>query len=573
MSPFVATLACLAASLLAICAYAQTAQPWDEFPISYWMGPQVGFNTLESWQAVKDCNFTFAGPACWRPKPGETVLENKRMLDLCQQVGLKAMVVDDRINWAMTQDDDWRGKLARVVADYGSHPALWGYYVQDEPNHENFRGLSEVYGELVRLDPKHAPYINLFPTYASVQQLGTPTYADHLERFLNTVHPMMLSYDHYCLMAGGKDRPDFFENLELIREAALRHGIPAWNIIQACSWTPAVRVPNAAEMRWQVYTSLAYGIKGILYFVYWTWESGEEHSVAIVDAKGQPGPLYPVVKQLNAEMRTLGPTLVGLTSTGVFHTGPTIPTACRRLGSDAILQVPSDVPLVVGFLQDAAGAQYAFIANRDHDNPVDFEARVKGHVVGAAEVSANDGQEKPVDLTGGKFSVHLEAGDGRLLRLHTQFAYPQPPEALKAIDFHFDGDAGLQGWGGFHSLSAATVADGALTLTFTGGDPYMIRSYLRIAPDQYSKLRVRMKLPPGHTEGQVFWTTATEPAFRDDKYLNFPVQGDGQWHDYTIPVGEHPKWRGQAIRALRLDPTAADPQPGTRVQIAWIVAE
>ena len=53
--------------------------------------------------------------------------------------------------------------------------------------------------------------------------------------------------------------------MELIREAGLRHNVPTWNIIQACSWTPEVRQPSETEMRWQVYTSLAYGFKGILY--------------------------------------------------------------------------------------------------------------------------------------------------------------------------------------------------------------------------------------------------------------------------------------------------------------------
>ena len=111
------------------------------------------------------------------------------------------------------------------------------------------------------------PYINLFPTYASSKQLGNPTYADHLESFMRTVRPAVLSYDHYSLMKDGTDRKDYFENLSLIREAGLRWGVPPWNIILSIPHF-GYRDPTEAEMRWQVYTSLAYGMKGILYFTY-----------------------------------------------------------------------------------------------------------------------------------------------------------------------------------------------------------------------------------------------------------------------------------------------------------------
>lgn len=39
---------------------AEARQPWqpNEFPIGYWLGPPVAFNKLETWQTVKDGNFT-----------------------------------------------------------------------------------------------------------------------------------------------------------------------------------------------------------------------------------------------------------------------------------------------------------------------------------------------------------------------------------------------------------------------------------------------------------------------------------------------------------------------------------
>ena len=118
-----------------------------------------------------------------------------------------------------------------------------------------------------------------------------------------------------------------------------------------------------------------------------------------------------------------------------------------------------------------------------------------------------------------------------------------------------------------------TILLGTLTLTFTGQDPFLVRSFLRLTPNQYTKVRVRMKLAGDSKEAQFFWTTSEEPGFADNKYLNFPIQPDGQWHEYTIPVGEHAMWKGKAIRAIRLDPSSGGAPAGTKVEIDWIKGE
>jgi len=535
-------------------------QAWlpAEFPISYWLGPPVENNNLQAWQLIRDCNFTIAGPY-W----GYSTDENLKMLDFCRQLGLTAIVSDPRINWRIVIEDNWQDTVRQVLADYDSHPATCGYYLQDEPNYEVFQPLGLLSQEFQRQSPAHLPYINLFPTYANVQQLGTPTYAHHLDKYLSIVKPAVLSYDHYCLLAEGRDRPDYFENLGLIREYGLRYGVPPWNIIQALQYSPAVREPSDGEMRWQVYTSLAYGMKGIMYFTYWQ---------GIVDPDGKPTRLYPIVQQLNGEMRALGKTLLGLTSTGVFHTGE-IPLGATRLGSDSVVALPQDLPLVIGFFRDEGAREYVMIANRDYSQPVTFDATFLPHVAGLSLISARDGSEEPLALTDHKASFELPPGDGRLLRLTTEFSYPKPPQPLTEINFQFDDDNDTAGWGERNSLSPPVVKGGTMTMTFTGADPYIVRSWLRLQPDQYSKLRVRMRLPACDAQGQLFWTTDESPGFADDKYLNFAVIPDGAWHEYEIPVGDHENWRGKAVRGIRLDPTTGEAQPGSKVEIDWIVGE
>ena len=554
--------------LTALLLTAAAAAPWQakEFPIGYWYGPPPEFNRLGTWQTVKDAGFTFAGMR------GYGTEGNLKLLDSCQQVGLTAMVVDNRINPMMTGVPGWQDRLADVVKDYGSHPALYGYFLTDEPNFKEFEALGQISGELQRLDPQHLPYINLFPTYANTQQLGCPSYADHLDKYLELVKPGVLSYDHYALVKAGGIRPDYYENLALVREYGLKYDTPPWYILLSLPHL-AYRDPTEGEMRWQVYTSLAYGMKGLLYFTYWTPPSlAQEGLYALVDDDGKPSRLYPLVQAINREVTALGPRLLSLKSTGVYHTGPT-PRGATALGTDAILSVDDDTPLVIGLFEDPKQQTHVLFANPDYEHETDATLHFKPNVKAVYAVSKQDGSETPVALDQHAIQLKLAAGDGALLRLETSFDYPQPPQPKTTIDFQFDTPGDLEGWGGLNSLADPTVSDGALTLTFTGEDPSLMRRFLQLKPDQYRVLKVRMKLSGCHDQGQVFWATMAEPAFSDKQYLNFPIQPDGEWHEYTIPVGEHAKWQGQSVVAIRLDPTTGGVTKGSPVSIDWIRGE
>lgn len=63
-------------------------------------------------------------------------------------------------------------ELDAVIADYTRQAAFWGYYIQDEPNAARFERLGAIAAYLKTKDPRHPSYINLFPTYATGEQLG-----------------------------------------------------------------------------------------------------------------------------------------------------------------------------------------------------------------------------------------------------------------------------------------------------------------------------------------------------------------------------------------------------------------
>jgi hypothetical protein len=204
--------------------------------------------------------------------------------------------------------------------------------------------------------------------------------------------------------------------LEIIRAAALRHRVPAWNGILA--WSHSVYAsPTPAQMRWQVWTSLAYGMQGIMYFPYWPDPEQKPSMPAIVDSGGKPSAIYPEVKKLNHEMQTLGKTLLALTSTGVYHAGE-MPRGGRPVPVDAALQLPAEQSLMVGFFrQDGTADEFAIVVNRDYNRPVACDLSLRSVVEVVQLISATDGAPSTLPITGGKLPLTLARGEGELFRL------------------------------------------------------------------------------------------------------------------------------------------------------------
>jgi len=391
------------------------------FPISFWVAPPA---ELARYQEVAECGFTIV------PISAETPDAGRYALDLAQQVGVKAVVIDPRIHRGLPSKPGWEQTVQAVVNDYGRHPALWGYFLTDEPSFSHFENLARLTRAFQERDPAHMPYINLFPNYADADQLGTVDYRHHVHAYLEIVRPPLLSYDHYALMEWG-DRPEYFANLEVIRAEALGAGVPFWNIILS---TPhfSYRDPSPADLRWQVYTTLAYGGKGIAYFTYCTLDV-ENYRNGIIGLYGQRAAKYEAVRQLNLELQHLGPHLTGLTSTAVSH-WPYAPQGARVLPGDGLVaSVVGEVhggkgQFVAGELVDQQGSPWVMVVNRDREHSVWTTLKLRTTCGVVDEVARSTGQMRAIARDQGVeagrryadglvLQFWLAPADGRLMRL------------------------------------------------------------------------------------------------------------------------------------------------------------
>jgi hypothetical protein len=378
----------------------------DVFPISFWCGVPVKFNTRERYQEVADAGFTHAMPNLDGGQP--TTEDNRLTLDHCQAVGIKAFLWDRRMPQGLGAGGDGKARIDAIVADYASHPAFAGYFIGDEPGAGAFPALAETFAYLAQKDPAHPAYVNLYPNYCPPAALGAATYDEYVRRWLTEVKPAILCYDHYHFRTKF-DQPGFFANLEVVRRESLRAGVPFWQIALLINHFD-YRMPTEAEKRWEAMQTLAFGGKGFMYFTY--WQPGKDWGTAVISLDGTRTKQYDEVKRINRDVQAIGRHLLKATSIGAFEYGQ--PGDWTNTGQDV---VRFDGPHVtVGLFEGPGEARYALFANRDYRNPASASVRLEtgGRPVQLLEKAT--GEWVAVERVGGKVELKLAAGDGELYR-------------------------------------------------------------------------------------------------------------------------------------------------------------
>ena len=309
-------------------------------------------------------------------------------------------------------EDQARRNISSLVNEVGRHPAVYGYYIKDEPNAAEFPGLAAVARAVRECAPGQMAYINLFPNYATQEQLGAETYEEYVQEYVETVRPLVVSYDHYALMEGGGLRKSYFANLETIRRTATRAGLPFWNIVLSnCHFT--YREPDPAGFRFQAFTTLAYGGKGISWFTYLTPEVGN-YRLAPLDPYGNRTPTWSYLQSANLQVLQLAPTYNRLASTRVYHFGET-PQGCRPAPAATLVQSVRGLheEFVLGDLRHPDGSDYIMLVNKDFTRSTPFEIVFNGPRRKVERVSPYSGEHQ--ELAGE--NNWLAPGQGVLLRV------------------------------------------------------------------------------------------------------------------------------------------------------------
>ncbi|WP_274362138.1 hypothetical protein [Paenibacillus thermotolerans] len=137
--------------------------------------------------------------------------------------------------------------------------------------------------------------------------------------------------------------------------------------------------------------------------------------------------------------------------------------------------------------------------------------------------------------------------------------------ALPNYQWNTDGNA--QGWIPIHNLADFKVAGGVMSARVTGGDPHLGNDNVEgVIGERDKTLTVRMSATAG-SYVSVFFGTEQAPYYAEARRFDFVITADGNMHEYTVSVGDHPEWKGK-ITKLRMDLEGGD-----RTNAIWALDE
>lgn len=391
------------------------------FPILTW-DPQHGRSKpfaddpKNGLEAIAECNFNFAG------------FVFPRDLRKCEKLNLNAIVLpiahdftlfELSRNWSKWSDAEADARIKETVKAAGSSRAVKGFFICDEPHVREFPGLAKAVAAVKRYAPGKLAYINLFPDYATLgaadrSQLGTQSYTEYLERFVNEVHPQCLSYDNY-MIEHSNDQKDhraaesYYRNLLEVRRVAQKYHLPFLNIVSSNQIRPETVPPSPANLLLQAYTTLAAGYRGVTWYTFYR----RGYHYAPIDIDGNRTLTFEWLKEVNRQIATLAPIMCHLESTGVYFTAPA-PTAHLPLLPGKLIQsVTSTAPLMVGEFSDSNGDRYAMVVNLNLQDT----AQTKISIVGGGGFKIVSPVDRSLSKYDTKQGLWLNAGQGMLLKL------------------------------------------------------------------------------------------------------------------------------------------------------------
>ncbi len=240
----------------------------------------------------------------------------EEILDACEQNNVKMMLSMQ----GLTYPND----VADYVGNGESSPAFLGYDFWDEPGASQYAALEKQMAVFKQDHPDKNAFVNLLPSYATWGlggQLQAQTYSEYVQKFTETCPSVsQVCLDHYPLIGdmaadvaiSSQLSEDWLSDLEENANAAKAAGKDFWCYTQGMAYGNR-RVPeSAADLTFQNYVSMCFGVKGLIYFCLDTpGEEGDPGEFSgmvygMIDRDGNKTVIHDYAAAANAQLKSFG---------------------------------------------------------------------------------------------------------------------------------------------------------------------------------------------------------------------------------------------------------------------------
>ncbi len=189
--------------------------------------------------------------------------------------------------------------------NYIDHPAIWGSFQCDEPNANDFAYYSQA-GKIIEeeLLPDTANFYCLFPNLASSVKMGRSSYSKYVSAFVSAIDSDTIYTNHYLYNSGKTGNlSTYLRNLDTIATQCYKTGRDLWIVLQVNNDIGRGFVVSIDMMKFQAYTSMAYGAKSVTWGC-WIYGWGENN---IYDDNGNRTAQYEKMQETNVDLKALEP--------------------------------------------------------------------------------------------------------------------------------------------------------------------------------------------------------------------------------------------------------------------------
>ncbi len=327
--------------------------------------------------------------------------------------------------------------LSEMYNDVSKYESFRGIFMGDEPRFAQLDNYAKVATTLRSFDSDMDLFTSCLPTYTPDEQYIwadnnlslAEKYSNYANAFGNLFgdftydfYPFKHSYSSFIGMKfNEKDymRSDWFQNLSLAAtnaKGAYDTGITVQSYSEELNAKDHYREVTQADVSFQVYSALAYGMKSINYFTYGEHWDPNVGTTSCMIMNGQKTAVYEAVKNVNHEIKAFDHVLLNFNWQGTIgisgDDSDGMMDYVASYTSKRISAYSASNDAIIGCLKDSKGYDgFMLVNSTDPSDKVTETISVTFKNADHAKVYIN-GVESIVTLDNGTYSATLAPGQG-----------------------------------------------------------------------------------------------------------------------------------------------------------------
>jgi len=127
-------------------------------------------------------------------------------------------------------------------------------------------------------------------------------------------------------------------------------------------------------------------------------------------------------------------------------------------------------------------------------------------------------------------------------------------QSIYTNGWELNGPGNKQGWVANNIINdTGPSASGQWIFATNAADPHLDSPALEFPASSYSKVQVNIANQNTDNKGTIYFKTAAENFYSQDKTVTFTCTNGGGWFTHTINMASNAKWTGK-IKGIRIDP-------------------